>query len=119
MDWKLNGSEPVYLQIMDHFRRAILTGIYPAGSRIPAVRDLAVEAKVNPNTMQRALSELEREGLLISHGTMGRYVTDNQLILEALNQRQREKTIRLCRRLLADVGLTLAQAAAITYEEEE
>ena len=62
----------------------IVTGVYPAGSKLPAVRELAVEAAVNPNTMQRALVRLEEEGLLYAQRTSGRYVTeDNEKIMEA------------------------------------
>ncbi len=119
MEWKLNGSEPVYQQIKEHFRCAILSGHYPPGERIPSVRDLATQARVNPNTMQRALSELEQEGLLLSHGAFGRFVTENQLILQALRQQKIDQTLLQCQKLLADVGLTLAQAAAMTAEKEE
>ena len=57
--WKFTGNQPVYLQIMEQIRGAILAGEYPPGGRIPPVRDLAAQAQVNPNTMQRALLELE------------------------------------------------------------
>lgn len=118
MDWKLTGSEPVYQQIMEHFRRAVIAGEYPAGARIPSVRELATQARVNPNTMQRALSELEREKLLISHGTLGRFVTDDESILAALRQQATEKTVRHCADLLGQLGLTLEDAAQILKKEE-
>lgn len=111
MEWKFTGSEPVYLQIMEHFRCAVLSGHYPRGEKIPSVRELAAQARVNPNTMQRALSELEREGLLISHGTLGRFVTDNEFVLSDLRRNHQRLVIRRCRALLAEAGLTLAQAA--------
>lgn len=111
MDWKFTGAEPVYLQIMEHFRCAVLSGLYPRGEKIPSVRELATQARVNPNTMQRALSELEREGLLVSLGTLGRYVTDNEMILGDLRRNHQQSIVRRCRALLADVGLTLRQAA--------
>ena len=88
MEWKLTGSEPVYLQIMESFRGAVLSGEFGPGDKIPSVRDLAAQARVNPNTMQRAMSELEQERLLCSHGTLGRFVTDDPAILEALRQQQ-------------------------------
>lgn len=116
MEWKLTGSEPVYRQIMEHFRQAILSGEYPAGARIPAVRELAAQAQVNPNTMQRALLELEREQLLESHGTLGRFVTGDPSVLEALRQQTIEKTLRRCVALLKPLGLTLADAAELMKE---
>ncbi len=76
MQWKLSDDRPIYAQLMDTITLAIASGALPAGSRLPSVRDLAAEAGVNPNTMQRALSELERTGLLYSQRTAGRFVTD-------------------------------------------
>ena len=72
MNWKFAGDRPLYQQIMALIRGAILRGELPSGGKIPSVRDLAAEAQVNPNTMQRAMTELEREGLLVSGGTSGR-----------------------------------------------
>ena len=117
MEWKLTGAEPVYQQIMEHFRCAVLAGHFKCGEKIPSVRDLAAQARVNPNTMQRALSELEREGLLVSHGTLGRFVTDDRKTLEALQSNHINKILRQCRQQLADVGLTLSQAAAMVQED--
>ena len=76
MDWNLTNDRPIYLQLEEILLQAIASGQYPAGSRLPAVRELAAEAGVNPNTMQRALTDLEREGLLYSQRTAGRFVTD-------------------------------------------
>ena len=76
MDWNLTNDRPIYLQLEEILLQAIASGQYPAGSRLPAVRELAAEAGVNPNTMQRALTDLEREGLLYSQRTGGRFVTD-------------------------------------------
>ena len=76
MDWNLTNDRPIYLQLEEILLQAIASGQYPAGRRLPAVRELAAEAGVNPNTMQRALTDLEREGLLYSQRTAGRFVTD-------------------------------------------
>ena len=70
-----DNNQPIYLQIMDRVRRKIVSGEWRAGDRVPPVRDLALEFGVNPNTMQRSLAELERDGLLFSERTSGRYVT--------------------------------------------
>ena len=72
MNWKFAGDRPVYQQIMENIRGAVLRGELPPGGRVPSVRELAMQAQVNPNTMQRALTELEREGLLVGGGTSGR-----------------------------------------------
>ena len=77
MAWKFNDNAPIYLQIVNTLKRNIASGAYPPGSRLPSVRDLALEAGVNPNTMQRALSELERSGLVNSQRTAGRFITED------------------------------------------
>ena len=66
MPWELDNDRPIYLQLMERIQQDIVSGIYKPGDRLPSVRDLAVEAAVNPNTMQKALSELERSGLVYS-----------------------------------------------------
>ena len=76
MEWNLTNDRPIYLQLEEILLQAIASGQYPAGSRLPAVRELAAEAGGNPNTMQRARTDLEREGLLYSPRTAGRFVTD-------------------------------------------
>lgn len=76
MKWNLSNDRPIYLQLAEAILQAIAAGEYPAGSRLPSVRELASEAGVNPNTMQRALAELERDGLLYSQRTAGRFVTE-------------------------------------------
>lgn len=78
MEWKFNTETPIYLQIMEQIKTQIAAGELKAGQKIPPVRELAIEAGVNPNTMQKALSELEREGLLYSERTSGRFVSDTK-----------------------------------------
>ena len=77
MAWKFNNETPIYFQIMEEIKRQIAQGILQPGAQIPSVRELAVIAGVNPNTMQKALSELEREGVLISQRTSGRFVAES------------------------------------------
>lgn len=78
MVWSFDDNQPIYLQIMQIIKTNIVSGNLPVGSKLPSVRELALEAGVNPNTMQRALAELERDGLLYSQRTSGRFVTDDQ-----------------------------------------
>lgn len=83
MSWNLNNAVPIYQQIQDRIKNDIISGKYLPGQKLPGVRDLATEASVNPNTMQRALTNLEQEGLIITLGTNGRVVTsDLDLIKE-------------------------------------
>lgn len=78
MAWKFNNESPIYLQIVDAIKMQIAQGTLKPGDQVPAVRELAVTAGVNPNTMQKALSELEREGVLYSQRTAGRFVADRE-----------------------------------------
>ncbi|MBO5609330.1 MAG: GntR family transcriptional regulator [Eubacterium sp.] len=77
MAWKFENETPIYLQIMDKIKRDIASGILSPGSKIPPVRELAIEAGVNPNTMQKALQTLEIEGILYSQRTSGRFVAES------------------------------------------
>ena len=77
MAWDLKSDRPIYSQLIEQIQLKIVSGVYPAGSKLPSVRDMASDASVNPNTMQRALAELENEGLLYSQRTSGRYVTED------------------------------------------
>ena len=69
MQWQFSNDAPIYTQLIQQVKVGIVTGAYPPGERLPSVRDMATEAGVNPNTMQRALAELERDGLVYSQRT--------------------------------------------------
>ena len=118
MNWKFTGDRPVYQQIMALIRGAILKGELPPGGKVPSVRDLAAEAQVNPNTMQRALTELEREGLLISGGTSGRSVTENPEVLEKMREKALEELARECAEKFMVFGITPGQAAELLLRLE-
>ena len=119
MNWKFSGDRPVYQQIMDLIRGAILSGELSAGQKIPSVRDFASQAQVNPNTVQRALTE--REGLLVSGGTSGRSVTEDPLVLEGMREQALTELARECAEKFRVFGLTPAQAAQwlLSVEDKE
>ena len=92
MAWKLDSDRPIYTQILEVIQYQIVAGRYQPGERLPSVRDLASEAGVNPNTMQRAFAELERNGLVMAQRTSGRAVTENmEMISEVRNKLAREQ----------------------------
>lgn len=93
MAWSFSASKPVYLQIVDRIKKSVLSGKYPAGTQIPSVRQLALEAAVNPNTVQHAFTELENEGIVLSQGTMGRFVTDDVQTLELCRKKMAQELI--------------------------
>ena len=83
MQWQFSNDAPIYTQLIWQVKVGIVTGAFPPGERLPSVRDLATEAGVNPNTMQRALAELERDGLVYSQRTAGRFVTEDDTMIDA------------------------------------
>ena len=84
MPWNLDDNRPIYLQLMERIQQDIISGVYGPGDKLPSVRELALEASVNPTTMQKALSELERSGLVHSQRTSGRYITRDEQMLKQL-----------------------------------
>lgn len=109
MQWKLSDDRPIYVQLMETITAAIASGTLAAGSRLPSVREMAAQAGVNPNTMQRALSELERDGLLYSQRTAGRFVTDQS---NRITQKRKElamQQIRIFLSSMKEMGYTSEQ----------
>ena len=109
MQWKLSDDRPIYVQLMETITAAIASGTLAAGSRLPSVREMAAQASVNPNTMQRALAELEREGLLYSQRTAGRFVTDQS---DRITQKRKElamQQIRIFLSSMKEMGYTSEQ----------
>jgi DNA-binding transcriptional regulator YhcF (GntR family) len=87
LTWNLESDRPIYTQLVEQIELKIAAGIYKAGDKLPPVRDLAAEASVNPNTMQKALTKLEEDGLIITHRTNGRSITeDDKMIQQAKNK---------------------------------
>ena len=106
MKWEFKNGIPIYLQIIDQIKRQIVCGELAPGSRIPAVRDLAKEAGVNPNTMQRALTQLEQEGLLYTQRTSGRFVTQEEEIMKQTRMQLSDEYIAELFKHLQQLGLS-------------
>ena len=86
MVWNIESDRPVYVQLVEQIKRKIIAGEYKPGDKMPSVRELAAEAAVNPNTMQKALAELERIGLMYSQRTSGRFITDDENLIGKLKK---------------------------------
>ena len=86
MSWEFQDHLPIYAQLMDTLKRRIVTGRYLPGEKLPSVRELAAEAGINPNTVQRAFSELEREGLIYTQRATGKYVTENEADIKSARE---------------------------------
>ena len=93
MAWTFTSGLPVYLQIVSRIRANILNGTYRSDQQMPTVRQLAMEAGVNPNTMQRAFAVLEAEHLFVTRGTVGRFITTDEDILHKAREVMRQETV--------------------------
>jgi len=87
MQWNIDSERPVYIQLLELIQANIISGNFKPGDKLPSVRDLAAEAGVNPNTMQRALTELERMELIYTNRTSGRYITSDIGVIKKLKER--------------------------------
>ena len=119
MAWVLDEGLPIYPQLMDEIRRRIVTEVYKAGDRIPSVRELAAEAEVNANTMQKALSELEREELLITMRSTGRTVTSNIEKIKGTKKIMAEKEISRCMTYMKDLGYSIEEIQSLIAEYKD
>lgn len=104
MPWMFENDRPIYTQLLEKIRLNIISGTYPIGSKLPSVRDLAADAAVNPNTMQKALSELERSGLIYSQRTSGRYVTEDSTMIQTMKEELAQEKIKEFLLLMKQIG---------------
>ena len=111
MKWRFRGDRPIYAQLVEHLQRGVLTGEYPPGSAIPSVRTLALEAEVNPNTMQKALAELEAQGLLRTHRTAGRTVTEDETMIEKMKENLARAQVDAFLESMKAIGIGACEAA--------
>ena len=93
MPWNLDSDRPIFIQIIEKIQLDIISGIYKPGDKLPSVRELAAEASVNPNTMQKALSELERTGLVYSQRTSGRFITEDTKMIDDIKSEMAREII--------------------------
>ncbi|MDO4266505.1 MAG: GntR family transcriptional regulator [Eubacteriales bacterium] len=109
MKWNIDESLPIWPQLYSRLSAGIAARRFPPGSRLPSVRELAADAGVNPNTMQRALTELEMKGLIVTNRTAGRNVCMDQMIINAVRQEEAERKI----------GNMLKSMEELGYRDEE
>lgn len=119
MAWDFDSGRPIYLQLVERIEMMIFAGEFPPGARLPSVRDLAREAAVNPNTMQRALAKLEEDGLIITHRTSGRFITeDEQMINKAKVRLAQEKAAEFLTKM-EQLGFDKAEVLSIVQKALE
>jgi GntR family transcriptional regulator len=119
MNWQFNGDAPIYAQLIGQIKQGIVSGAFPPGERLPSVRDLATEAGVNPNTMQRALTELERDGLVYSQRTAGRFVTEDHGMIDDAKRGLAETHIQTFITAMKHLGYQREEILTLVRQEAE
>ena len=118
MEWTIRNDLPIYSQLVDQIKLAIVAGVFAPGERLVSVRDMAADAGVNPNTLQRALQELERQGLVFSQRTAGRFVTEDTQVIESCRLALARGQVRTFCEAMRRLGYDRAELAALIQEEE-
>ncbi len=109
MAWELDSDRPIYTQLVEKIQMQIVSGHYPPGGRIPSVRELAISAAVNPNTMQKAFGELERSGLIVTQRTNGRIVTEDVARIDEIRCQLAQAHMEEFFQKMEDLGYTQIQ----------
>lgn len=117
MQWQFSNDAPIYTQLIQQVKVGIVTGAFPPGERLPSVRDLATEAGVNPNTMQRALAELERDGLVYSQRTAGRFVTEDNTMINQAKRSLAERHVKTFLEAMLRLGFRKDEIIALIAQE--
>ncbi len=116
MAWNLDSDRPIYAQLVAILKMQIVSGLYHPGDRLPSVRDLAQEANVNPNTMQKAFSELERSGLIITMRTSGRIVTEDINMIKGTQLELAKESIKVFLENMKQLGYTEKEILTLLKE---
>ena len=116
MNYFFDNERPIYVQLVEKLRIEIVSGKLKSGERIPSVRELALIARVNPNTMQKALAELENEGLIYTERTNGKFVTDNNELIDKIKMELAEEKVNNYIKDMKNIGITYEEA--IKYLQE-
>lgn len=104
MEFRFDNNQPIYIQLVEQLRIYIISGKISPGDRLPSVRDLAIKAKVNPNTMQRALSELEDDKLISTERTNGKFVTTNVRLIQKFRDKSASIKTKTYLKQMAELG---------------
>ena len=118
MNFVFEMDRPIYVQLVEQLKMYIITEELPAGTRIPSVRDFALQAKVNPNTMQKALTELEEAGLIYTERTNGKFVTDNKELIDNMKKSLAEKNAKQYLREMKKLGISEKDSIKYLQEQE-
>lgn len=119
MEWNICNDLPIYAQLVEQIKLAVVSGVFSPGERLASVRDMAAEAGVNPNTMQRALQELEREGIVYSQRTAGRFVTEDVGLIGAVKRSLAGERVKSFLGSMAKLGYGGEEILALLSEKIE
>ena len=119
MPWELQNDRQIWLQLAEVLTRRIVSGEYPAGIRIPSVRDLAAEAGVNPNTMQRALVYMEEKGLVSAQRNTGRFVTQDEALIAQTRDRLAQEELDVFCEKMRQLGFSAEETAQLLKTKGE
>ena len=116
MDYIFDNERPIYVQLVEKIRLEIISGKLKSSERLPSVRELALTAKVNPNTMQKALAELEDEGLVYTERTNGKFVTENKELIEKMRKQLAKEKVNNYLNDMENIGISYNEA--VNYLQE-
>ncbi len=119
MTWELASDRPIYRQLVEQIELRIISGHYQPGERLPSVRDLAAEVSVNPNTMQKALTDLEQSGLVYAQRTSGRYITEDEKMIGDLKNELAKKQIQEFIEKMERLGFTVQDTIRLITATKE
>ena len=119
MAWEFDSDRPIYKQLKERILLMIVSGIYSAGMQLPTVRELAEEAAVNPNTLQKALTDLERDGLVYALRTSGRFVTEDRALIRRAKNELAQEQIDLFLEHMEAIGYTVDESVALIRKTKE
>ncbi len=110
MNWEFSPDRPIYAQVLEQLAAAIVSGRYRPGERLPSVRELAEAAAVNPNTVQRAMAELEQCGLAVGYRTTGRFVTGDETVIRSMREQMASEKLKAFDRSMERLGVGYEEA---------
>ena len=116
MEFKFDNERPIYIQLVEKLRIAVISGVYPVGSKIPSVRELALTVKVNPNTVQKALMELENEKLIYTERTNGKFVTQDKKLLDKVKKELAKEKVNEYITSMDNIGITFEESVKYLQE---
>ena len=119
MNFKFDNNIPIYIQLVEQLKIYIISGKILPGDRLPSVRDLAIDSKVNPNTMQKALTELEEQKLIYTERTNGKYITEDKDLIEKIRKDYANELTKKYLSNMLDIGINKEETTKYLKEYKE